>query len=63
MSDVTFIDSSGTSALILSHAHAEALGREVRFVCPDGGVLRRLQAYGLELRLPLYSTRDDALAG
>jgi anti-anti-sigma factor len=62
LSGVTFIDSSGTNALVLSHAHAEALDRDVRFVCPEGNVLRRLGAYGLELRLPLYATRDEALA-
>jgi anti-anti-sigma factor len=63
LSDVTFIDSSGTNALMLSHAHAEALDRDVRFVCPEGGVLRRLSAYGLQLRLPLYPSREAALAG
>jgi len=62
LSGVTFIDSSGTNALVLSHAHADALDRDVRFVCPEGSVLRRLSAYGLALRLPLYPTRDEALA-
>jgi anti-sigma B factor antagonist len=62
LSGVTFIDSSGTSALVLSHAHAQALGREVRFVCPEGSVLRRLTAYGLDLRLPLFGSREEALA-
>lgn len=62
LSAVTFIDSSGTRALVLSHAHADALDREVRFVCPDGSVLRRLTAYGLGARLPLYASRDEALA-
>ena len=62
LSDVSFIDSSGTNALLLSHAHAQALDRRVLFVCPDGSVLRRLSAYGLELRLPLYSSLEDALA-
>jgi anti-anti-sigma factor len=61
LSDVTFIDSSGTRALVLSHAHADALDRQVRFVCPDGSVLRRLQAYGLGARLPLYPSRDEAI--
>lgn len=62
LSGVTFIDSSGTSALVLSHGHAGALGRRVLFVCPDGSVLRRLRAYGLASRLPLYASRDEALA-
>jgi len=63
LSGVTFIDSSGTNALVLSHAHADALERDVRFVCPEGNVLRRLSAYGLQLRLPLYASREEALAG
>jgi anti-anti-sigma factor len=62
LSAVSFIDSSGTTALVLSHAHADALDREVRFVCPEGSVLRRIRAYGLELRLRLYGSREEALA-
>lgn len=62
LSGVEFLDSSGTSALVLSYAHADALGRRLAFICPDGSVLRRLRAYGLEERLPLYSTREEALA-
>jgi anti-anti-sigma factor len=62
LSDVTFIDSSGTSALVLSNAHAEALDRAVLFVCPEGSALRRLQTYGLASRLPLYASRDEALS-
>jgi anti-anti-sigma factor len=62
LSDVTFIDSSGTRALVLSYTHAQALEREVMFVCPDGSVLRRLHAYGLDLRLPLYESKEAALS-
>lgn len=61
LSEVTFIDSSGTSSLVLSHAHAEVLDRELLFVCPNGSVLRRLQTYGLAQRLALYATREEAL--
>jgi anti-sigma B factor antagonist len=62
LSDVGFIDSSGTRALVLSYAHAQALERTVAFVCPDGSVLRRLQAYGLDVRLPMHKTREEALS-
>jgi anti-anti-sigma factor len=62
LSDVTFIDSSGTNALLISHAHARSLDCEVIFVCPPGSVLRRLEAYGLQLRLPIVDTREEALA-
>lgn len=62
LSEVSFLDSSGTSTLVLSYAHAQALGEHVAFVCPDGSVLRRLCAYGLEARLPLHSSLEEALA-
>jgi anti-anti-sigma factor len=61
LSGVTFIDSSGTRTLVLSYAHADALDRDVLFVCPEGSVLRRLTAYGLGSRLPLYGSLDEAL--
>src|SRR4051812_25549237 len=44
LSEVAFIDSTGTRTLVLSYAHATALERDVRFVCPQSSVLRRLQA-------------------
>ena len=61
LTEVTFVDSSGTNALMLSYAHARALNRAVLFVCPDSSVLRRLSTYGLASRLPLYATRREAL--
>src|SRR3954453_13745255 len=54
LTGVSFIDSTGTSALVLSNAHAQALDRAVLFVCPEGNALRRIRSYGLELRLSLY---------
>lgn len=62
LSGVGFIDSTGTRTLMLSHAHAVALERDVRFVCPEGSVLRRLQVYGLAQRLPMYGSLEAALA-
>jgi stage II sporulation protein AA (anti-sigma F factor antagonist) len=61
LSGVTLIDSSGTRTLVLSYAHARALDRALIFVCPENNVLRRLSAYGLDGRLPLYRSRDQAL--
>jgi stage II sporulation protein AA (anti-sigma F factor antagonist) len=61
LTQVSFVDSSGTNALVLSFAHAQALGRRVLFVCPDNSVLRRLSTYGLASRLPLYASRREAL--
>jgi anti-sigma B factor antagonist len=66
LSDVAFIDSSGASALLLSVSHARALGLVIRFVCPEGDVMRRLRIYGLDSMLHVFPTRQaamDAIAG
>jgi anti-sigma B factor antagonist len=62
LSGVGFLDSSGASALLLSVSHAQALGRTLAFVCPEGDVLRRLKVYGLDSVLSLFRTRELALA-
>jgi anti-anti-sigma factor len=62
LTGVTYIDSSGTSALFLSEGHARALDRDVLFVCPEGSALRRIRSYGLDLRLSLYDSREAALS-
>jgi anti-sigma B factor antagonist len=61
LSGVVFLDSSGASALLLSVSHARALGVTLVFVCPDGGVMRRLRIYGLDSRLSVFPTRQLAL--
>ena len=61
LSGVSFLDSSGVSALLLSVSHARALGRAVAFVCPEGDVLRRLHTYGLDSMLSMFPTRELAL--
>ena len=64
LTDLVLLDSSGATALILSHSHANALGRRLAFVCPEGSnVLRRLHVYGLDARLAMFTTREAALAG
>jgi anti-anti-sigma factor len=62
LSGVVFLDSSGASALLLSLGHAAALDRKLVFVCPPGVALRRLQIYGLDSRLELFSTAAEAEA-
>ena len=62
LSAVVFIDSSGTSALLLSVSHARALGHTLVFVCPEEGeVMRRLRTYGLDSTLDIFPTRELAL--
>lgn len=62
LSRLDFLDSSGVSALLLSHSHARALDRQLRFVCPVGPALRRLHIYGLEETLKVFPTFDEAVA-
>lgn len=62
LSDVSFIDSSGVRTLILSRTHADSLDGVLRFVCPDGSVLRRVRAYGLDEKLAFYDSMEEALA-
>lgn len=62
LSGVTFMDSSGASALLLSRSHADALGRRLVFVCPEGRALQRLQIYGLDSMLEMADTKEQALA-
>jgi anti-sigma B factor antagonist len=61
LSGVVFLDSSGASALLLSVSHAQALGRTLVFVCPDGDALRRLKIYRLDSVLSVFPTRELAL--
>jgi len=62
LSAVAFMDSSGASALLLSRSHAEALGRRLVFVFPEGRARQRLQVYGLDSMLEVADTKEKALA-
>lgn len=62
LSGLDFLDSSGASALLLSRSHARALARELVFVRPRSHVVRRLETYGLDLKLAMFETQQDALA-
>ena len=63
LSDVSFIDSSGVRTLMVSRTHARSLDRALLYVCPEGSVLRRVRAYGLDAQLAFYGTVGEALAG
>ena len=62
LTDVSFIDSSGVRTLIVSRTHADSLDASLLFVCPEGSVMRRVQAYGLDETLSFHGTLQDALA-
>lgn len=62
LADVTFCDVHGLSTLASIHRKAIRDGHRVRFVIPEGPVLRVFRLLGDTHALPIYGTRYDALA-
>ncbi|MEV6716253.1 STAS domain-containing protein [Lentzea sp. NPDC051208] len=60
--DITFMDSSGLSALINAQASAQRRGVRLVVVANDHAVLRPLQVTGLDAALTITATTTDALA-
>jgi anti-sigma B factor antagonist len=63
LSDVTFIDSSGLSALLTASATARAKGGGLALVIAQGQPPSIFRFRGVDRLLALYTSRDDALAG
>jgi anti-anti-sigma factor len=67
LSDCEFIDSTGIAQIVRAwqrldrSADGEGSGRVV-LCCANEQVLRVLEITGLELSIPIHSTRDDALS-
>jgi anti-sigma B factor antagonist len=61
LTDVTFMDSTGLSALLAIVRVAGESGRRLAIVCPEGPVRLILAVTGVEEDLPLYPTRAAAL--
>ena len=60
LSDVSFVDSSGLSAMIAAHKHVTASGGRFAVVAPPGSPLTRLMALaGLDQVLPSYTSREE----
>jgi anti-sigma B factor antagonist len=62
LAGVTFMDSTGISAMLAIDRAARESGRRLAIVCPEGPVRLILAVTGVEDELPLYPTRAAALA-
>jgi anti-sigma B factor antagonist len=64
LSQVGFLSSAGISALLKTKQSSEELSVAFRLVVPQGAVMRRsLEITGLLDVLPIYTSREAALAG
>ena len=63
LSEVSFIDSSGLSALLTASASARAKGGALALVLGEGGPPSIFRFRGVDRLLALYPSRDAALAG
>jgi anti-sigma B factor antagonist len=61
LTEVTFMDSTGLSALLAIDRAARGSGRRLAIVCPEGPVRLLLAVTGVEEELPLYPTLAEAL--
>jgi anti-sigma B factor antagonist len=63
LTDVTFIDSSGLSALLAASARARERGGTVALVLAQGEPPSIFRFRGVDRLLALYSSREEALSG
>jgi anti-sigma B factor antagonist len=59
---VDFVDSTALGAIMHASTEAEAVGKQMMVVAPDGPVRRLLEITNLTGRFRVYPSRDDALA-
>ena len=62
MSEVTFIDSTGISALVAAARRARERGGWIRLAGPQRSPRRVLTIAGVDSLLPIYDTVDEAVA-
>jgi anti-sigma B factor antagonist len=60
LTEVEFIDSSGIHALLQVRGRVDALNRRLAVVCPLGPIHRAFRLTGLDVALPLYTSREEA---
>ena len=60
LSDVEFIDSTGIHALLQVRGRVEELNRRLAVICPVSPIRRAFVLTGLDVALPLYTSRDEA---
>jgi anti-sigma B factor antagonist len=63
LTEVEFMDSTGLTALVAGHHVIGDDGRQLRIICPGGGLVRRaLEVSGLDEVLNVYDDRAAAAA-
>ena len=62
LTDLTFMDSTGLSALLTLESDLGARRRRLAIACPEGAARLVLDVAGVADRLPLYPTRAEAEA-
>jgi anti-sigma B factor antagonist len=62
LTSVTFMDSSGLGVLLALQADLRAAGARLAIVCPPGPVYLLFEVTGVVDELPLFLTREAALA-
>jgi anti-anti-sigma factor len=60
LANVTFLDSSGLSVLVVAHRHLTENGATLRLVAVPDAVRRVFTLAGLDARFHIYDNRDDA---
>lgn len=59
---VSTVDSSGIALLLNAFRHLEHTGRQLAIACPMGSPRRAFELTALDRQLPMYETRQEALA-
>ena len=59
---VSLVDSSGIALLLNAFRHLDATGRQLAIACPLGSPRRAFELTALDRQLPMYETRQQALA-
>jgi len=62
LTGLSFCDASGLSAFVRIANHADAAGCRFGLIAPRPPVAKILRISGLDSRLPVFATIDDALA-
>lgn len=62
LSDLSFCDARGLSAFVRIANHADAAGCGFGLIAPRPPVAKILRISGLDSRMPVFATIDDALA-
>jgi anti-sigma B factor antagonist len=63
LANVTFIDSSGLTALVVAHRHLEDAGGELRLVSVPDSVGKLFEIAGLDQRFRIFPSVEHATGG